>query len=278
MSPLLCDLTVENETNLKECSNLVPGSLLITGQSGLPITNILSEHTPESFKDTELMDIPTWDPCEMNSNSADNFTFSQLSTNVLAQCDAWMGWDSTQIVLVHDEEWLGENANKDVLTGAVKNSVCARAVKGGDWKATKSTKQSDTNLTNQTGNKDGYIIPMPSLDIDSVRHFQYHPRSNRKKKEARLSRGSKSTKISQKDVTSRSTPSSGPRYWTKEECKLFEKAKIMYGSDYARIAELVGTRDATQVRTHAQKVLQGLLRRNAPIIRSARIKDYEYQS
>ncbi|KAF6000614.1 hypothetical protein F1559_002830 [Cyanidiococcus yangmingshanensis] len=48
--------------------------------------------------------------------------------------------------------------------------------------------------------------------------------------------------------------SSQPRYWTPEEHQRFLEALEMYGSRNVRaISEYVGTRNATQVRTHAQK-------------------------
>jgi SHAQKYF class myb-like DNA-binding protein len=54
---------------------------------------------------------------------------------------------------------------------------------------------------------------------------------------------------------------SQPRYWTPEEHQRFLKALEIYGSRNVRaISEYVGTRNATQVRTHAQKYFLRLSR------------------
>ena len=46
-----------------------------------------------------------------------------------------------------------------------------------------------------------------------------------------------------------------PRYWTPEEHRLFMEAVQRYGwKDVKSIAQHVGTRTPTQVRTHAQKL------------------------
>lgn len=48
---------------------------------------------------------------------------------------------------------------------------------------------------------------------------------------------------------------SQPRYWTQEEHRLFMDAVQRYGwKDVKSIAQAVGTRTPTQVRTHAQKL------------------------
>ena len=50
--------------------------------------------------------------------------------------------------------------------------------------------------------------------------------------------------------------SGAPRYWTPEEHRLFMDAVQQYGwKDFRSIAQHVGTRTRTQVKTHAQKVL-----------------------
>ena len=58
----------------------------------------------------------------------------------------------------------------------------------------------------------------------------------------------------QKDNSGNKNPKSQSRYWTTEEHKQFLIGLEKYGSrDVKAIASLVGTRNATQVRTHAQK-------------------------
>ena len=43
------------------------------------------------------------------------------------------------------------------------------------------------------------------------------------------------------------------RYWTVEEHSRFTEGLKKYGKDYKKVADLVGTRSVTQVRTHMQK-------------------------
>jgi SHAQKYF class myb-like DNA-binding protein len=51
-------------------------------------------------------------------------------------------------------------------------------------------------------------------------------------------------------------PRAQPRYWTPDEHRLFMEAVQRYGwKDVKAIAQHVGTRTPTQVRTHAQKLL-----------------------
>ena len=58
----------------------------------------------------------------------------------------------------------------------------------------------------------------------------------------------------QKDNSGSKNPKSQSRYWTTEEHKQFLIGLEKYGArDVKAIASLVGTRNATQVRTHAQK-------------------------
>merc|ERR1712137_1256229 len=58
-----------------------------------------------------------------------------------------------------------------------------------------------------------------------------------------------------------SSKKSQSRYWTDEEHSLFLEAVNIYGSkDVKAIANHVGTRSATQVRTHAQKYFLRLKR------------------
>lgn len=42
--------------------------------------------------------------------------------------------------------------------------------------------------------------------------------------------------------------------WASDEQKLFLAAVKMYGKDWKKVAKLVGTRTANQVRSHAQKL------------------------
>ena len=41
--------------------------------------------------------------------------------------------------------------------------------------------------------------------------------------------------------------------WTKKECKLFEEALNKYGNHWKKVEAYVGTRNGTQIRSHAQK-------------------------
>jgi len=50
------------------------------------------------------------------------------------------------------------------------------------------------------------------------------------------------------------------RYWTKEEREKFYVALKMFGTDFEAIAAFVGTRNSTQVRTHAQKYYAKMVR------------------
>lgn len=46
--------------------------------------------------------------------------------------------------------------------------------------------------------------------------------------------------------------------WTKEEHKRFLEAFNLYGKNWKKVQEFVGTRSTTQVRSHAQKYLAKL--------------------
>ncbi|KAH9328758.1 hypothetical protein KI387_000866, partial [Taxus chinensis] len=50
------------------------------------------------------------------------------------------------------------------------------------------------------------------------------------------------------------------RYWTKEEHERFNYGLKMFGTDFEAIANYVGTRNSTQVRTHAQKYYAKMVR------------------
>ena len=61
-----------------------------------------------------------------------------------------------------------------------------------------------------------------------------------------------------------------PRYWTPEEHALFVEAVQRYGwKDVKAISQHVGTRNPTQVRTHAQKLLLRQQKEQAGVMQSA---------
>ena len=55
------------------------------------------------------------------------------------------------------------------------------------------------------------------------------------------------------------TGSSSSRYWSKEEKKRFEVALKLYKTDHNAIAKHIGSRSATQVRSHARKYYKKLV-------------------
>ena len=60
-----------------------------------------------------------------------------------------------------------------------------------------------------------------------------------------------------------------PRYWTPEEHQLFVEAVQRYGwKDVKAISQHVGTRNPTQVRTHAQKLLLRQQKEQAGVMQS----------
>ena len=61
-----------------------------------------------------------------------------------------------------------------------------------------------------------------------------------------------------------------PRYWTPEEHQLFVEAVQRYGwKDVKAISQHVGTRNPTQVRTHAQKLLLRQQKEQAGVMQTA---------
>lgn len=50
--------------------------------------------------------------------------------------------------------------------------------------------------------------------------------------------------------------------WTEEEHNLFMKAIKIYGKDWKKVQQFVGTRTSAQSRSHAQKVLSKALNKN----------------
>ena len=64
--------------------------------------------------------------------------------------------------------------------------------------------------------------------------------------------------------------SRAPRYWTPEEHQLFVEAVQRYGwKDVKAISQHVGTRNPTQVRTHAQKLLLRQQKEQAGVMQTA---------
>lgn len=107
----------------------------------------------------------------------------------------------------------------------------------------------------------GNVHPEPYIQADfsgfeDLQYFQneiFQTNEQMEFKKAQGEQGEVSLPVETKKV-------SESRYWSKEEREKFNVALKMFGTDFEAIAAFVGTRNSTQVRTHAQKYYAKMVR------------------
>jgi len=119
----------------------------------------------------------------------------------------------------------------------------------------------DFEVFNTPGDSFLNVHPEPYMQADfsgfeDLKYFQneiFHPNEQIEIMKAQDEQGEVSLPVETKKVSEN-------RYWTKEEREKFHVALKMFGTDFEAIAAFVGTRNSTQVRTHAQKYYAKMVR------------------